>query len=190
MIYFTSLWLLLLLLVFFFTNLFIHSLYLCVAASHSKCAFNFRCSNNISHIFFYVLYDHARALVWIFTDTQIHSLEYDSIITFMLINCFFMQLTHSLICCYYCYYHLVCFFFPHTSSFFFNVLFDVMIMMMLMVSRAQFKQSTADGRYFKIKKKILQNKTEPKLAEQNRTEQAIPTVHLTRAPFLFSTSFF
>lgn len=57
--------------------------------------------------------------------------------TFMLINCFFMQLTHSLICCYYCYYHLVLFFIHILSFVLFLLLFDVMIMMMLlMISRA------------------------------------------------------
>lgn len=97
---------------------------------------------------------HLLCSLWSRIHKRMNTLKYDSIITFMLINCFFMQLTHSLICCYYCYYHLAYFFsfFPILQFSFFYLLFDVMIMMMLIISRAQFKQSMADGRCFFFEK--------------------------------------
>lgn len=130
-------------------------------------------NNNISHtsfMFFMITRAH--------TYTRMNTLKYDSIIPFMLINCFFMQLTHSLICCYYCYYHLAYFLlflscFPILQFSSFYLLFDVMIMMMLIISRAQFKPSTADGRCSFEKEHIRteQNRIETSRTERNKQHQ-------------------
>lgn len=100
-------------------------------------------------------------------------------ITFMLINCFFMQLTHSLICCYYCYYHLVFFvsffFIRIRSSFFIPALWcDVMSMMMLLLISCSIQ--AVNGRWPLLEKGIITAQKQ----KQNKSKTRMELNHMDR----------